>query len=161
MGDEMDPEVLADLQLRARTVRERGGQSRGATWHPPTFVDKWPCRNPQCRKPVEVTAETVDRYQVFNGELSKRGEERMDFRAIVYCDPCRDEFQRTAAGRRRGQVDRMALVIRQVKASKNPEGETAAIAQLKAWHHPDVEGLIQAVRARLDGKSGKKVRGEM
>ncbi len=161
MGDEMDPEVLADLQLRAQTIRERGGSSREVTWHAPTFVDKWPCRNPQCRKPVEVTAETVDRYRVFNAELVKRGEDKMDFRAIVYCDQCRVEFQRTAADRRRGQVDRMAPVIRQVKNSKNPEGETSAIVQLKAWHHPDVEGLVQAVRSRLDGKGGQKMRGEL
>lgn len=161
MGEfEQDPEVVADLQLRAATLRERGRAREMPAYEPSKIVDRWPCR--ACKQPVEVTEDGVDRYQVFNRQLARQGEERLDHTKILFCDSCRVEYQRTAADRRRGQVERMAVVIRQLKSSNKPEEERLMIKQLEAWGHPDVTGLVQAIRLRLDGpKTKSKSRGEL
>lgn len=162
MGEDyqQDPEVIADLQLRAATLRDRSRAREMPAFEAAKFVDSWPCR--ACKQPVPVTDDGVDRYQVFNRQLARLGQERLDHTKIMFCDSCRNEYQRTAADRRRGQVDRMAVVIKKLKASTKPEEEREMIKQLEAWHHPDVSGLVQAIRNRLDGTKAKgKARGEL
>lgn len=158
MSDD-DPEVRADYELRARTERERG-RSRGAVaWTRPVFVEEWPCR--VCKEPVSVTQEALDQLRLFNGMLARRGEPILRTTEIMYCDSCRAEFKRTAADRRRGQVERMRPVIQRLKRSSNPENERELIKQLEAWSHPDVPGLIQSIRDRIASKGRKPERGEV
>jgi hypothetical protein len=161
MSDEPDPEVIDDLKLRAASMFDRSRNAREARWVPPVFVDKWPCKTPACKKPVEITEETMDRYVMFNRMLAARSEEKLDFTQIVSCDSCRAELTRTAPDRRRKQVDRMRPVIQQVKASKNPEAEIAAIRQLESWKHPDIAGLVQATRDKLNTPGKKAKKGEV
>lgn len=154
-----DPEVAADIALRNRTERQRSKIATLPIWHRPEYVANWPCR--VCATPVPVTADAVDTLERFNGMLSRRNETFIRTTEIMYCDGCRAEFKRSAAARRLGQVERMRPVIQRLKRSSNPESEQELIAQLKTWGHPDVPGLLQAIRDRMTSKGRKPDRGEV
>jgi hypothetical protein len=152
----MDPEVLADIKLREETRRD-STRTRGAavySWRPPETVAVWPCK--ACKCLVEVAQDPVDWFNLFNRELAKRGEEPLDKAKIAYCDRCRIEFRRTGADRRRAEVERMRPAIIAIKASKQPRSEHEHIANLRKWHHPDVDGLLQWCDEQLKTPSGKK-----
>ncbi len=100
-----DPEVIADLKFRAYTERDRSRGGADYDWKQPETIGAWKCRVPACGVLVGVTQDAMERVAMFNRELHRRGEAPLDINAIVYCDRCRDEFKRTAADRRRGQVD--------------------------------------------------------
>jgi hypothetical protein len=151
-----DPEVIEDLQLRARTMRERSG-NREAQYTAPVFVSEWACR--ACRELVPITADAMENWQRFNRMLAARNEAAIRTSEIVFCDRCRVEFRRTAPERRRGQVERMRPVIIKLKRSSNPEEEREAIKQLETYGHPDVNGLVAAIRARLESKGRTPDRG--
>jgi hypothetical protein len=154
-----DPEVRADIELRARTERQRGRTSNAATWSPPEIAARWPCR--VCRTLVDVSGDGVALYLRFNEMLKRRNEEPLSTEQIMYCDACRGEFKRTAAERRRGQIERMRPLIQRLKRSGNPESERALILQLEQWGHPDVNGLVQAIRDRIASKGRKPERTEV
>lgn len=146
-----DPEVRADLELRAQTIRERGhSPMRFATWSKPEIAARWPCR--ACREYVEVTGDAVERVLAFNRELLRRQEAPLAVERIVFCDKCRDEGRRIAPELRRKQVEKLRDLIQQLKRSKVPERERELILQLEKLDHPDVNGLVAAIRARIESK---------
>lgn len=159
MSDDEDPEVVADRRLQAATIRQRGGKHEGASYRPPVIVAEWPCR--ACKKPYGVTEDAVEAYETWNRELARRGDVPLDSKAIVFCDSCRAVYTDTAPSRRRGQVERMRPVIQQLKRSNSPEQEYALLKQLDAWGHPDVPGLVGAIRARLEGKGKRSDTGKL
>lgn len=57
--------------------------------------------------------------------------------------------------RNRKAVDATAVVIKQLKASRNPEEERVLLKQLDAMGHPDVNGLVLAIRNRLSAGGSK------
>lgn len=153
MSYDEDPEVIADLQLRARTVRERGGNANIPTYTPPVTVADWQCRG-GCGSTVGVTQDAIDRLEIFNRQLARKSEAPLDPNRIVFCDACKARGSSKAGESNRNKVDRLAGVIRQLKASKGPEQERELMLQAEALGHPDVPGLVQAIRNRLDAKSG-------
>lgn len=158
MSNEPDPEVVADLKLRAATERDRS-RTRGEgvyEFQPSPVVAEWACRNDRCRNLVAVPQEALDRVAVFDGILARQDQQPLDVGLIVYCNSCRIIFLRTAADRRRWQVERMRPAIAQLKSSGKPEEERGLMKQLDAWGHPDVLGLVQAIRSRLDGGGASK-----
>lgn len=153
---EPDPEVLADLRLRAQTERERPrteSQVRAVyAWKPSPVVGKWKCRTPPCTHFVDVTEEAMERWAQCNAWLRAEGQEPLDTSTILRCDVCEREMRRVRAGKLRERVDNIAGLIRRLKDSANPRGEVAIVKQLREWRHPDVDGLLQA----LDGKSSTR-----
>jgi hypothetical protein len=148
-----DPEVVADLQLRARTERERGGRAaREPSWSPPVIAARWRCRGCKSDWLVDVPVDAVAAYLTFNEELKRRGEEPLDESRIVFCDECRDKGRRMAPEGRRNQVERLRSVIQKLKASRRPEEERELILQCTALGHPDVEGLVSSLRDKRAAK---------
>ncbi len=169
MSFEEDPEVIADLQFRASSQYD-SSRTRTAnyTWTSPKTVAMWKCKVPACGGVVEVAQDAIDAIETFNRMLKARGEVPIATSQIVYCERCRSEFQRGAPDRRRGQVDRMADVIKQPRDGvtqmrvKDKNGhsilaERAALKQPAKWGHPDITGLEQALQERRSsGKGGKR-----
>jgi len=156
---EVDPEVIADLKLRAATEHDRSrSRPTSYAWTPPKIVGAWHCKNPRCRVLVDVTEETMERFCMFNAHLRRRGEDPLEPSKILYCDSCIVEYKRTAPDRRRGQMDRVAVAIRQLKESGDSSRERDLIAQLEEWGHPDVTGLVQAITERRAAASGTGTR---
>lgn len=159
---EPDPEVLADLRFRDESERDSSRQRTARyDWRPAEDepVELWRCRNPKCSRKAMAYREHVDSAAMFDGQLASRDETPLDRSKILYCESCIVEFKRTAPDRRRGQVERMAVVIRKLKESSDPERERAHIEQLREWGHPDVDGLIKCLvekRAQASGRSGKR-----
>lgn len=155
---EPDPEVIADLVLRASSERDPT-RTRGEavySWAPPKSVGVWACRNPRCRAFAEVHQENLDALEVFNRQLTSKGEPPLDVTKILYCDGCLAEFKRTAPDRRRGQVERMAVAIRALKESNDPERERELLDNLEKWGHGDVPGLVAAIREKRGQTNGKR-----
>jgi len=158
MSDELDPEVVADLQLRAYSEHDRT-RTRGEgayDWKPPAAVTEWKCRTPPCKVFVGVDADTVEQWEMFNRELVRRAEKPIASHEVVRCASCELEMAKVQPLRLRKRVDRMADVIRQLKDGKEQiryrdnEGDQIgnrelAFAKLKEWGHPDVEGFRQAL----------------
>ena len=174
MSDEMDPEVLADLRLRESSEHDKS-RTRGEgvyDWKSERVIGMWRCRNSKCAMHVPVTQDAYDHLEVFNRELAKKGEKPISTGEVMYCERCETEHKRTASIRRRNAVERMASVIRQLKAGEKRitiytretlEGpwvpdrtvdEREAFEQLEQWGHPDVEGFRQALTARLKKQRG-------
>jgi hypothetical protein len=149
-GRYQDPEVLADLAFREASVRDpnRTRSDSNYTWTPPTSVGVWACRNPHCRRLTKIYQANLDAFHTFNRMLAARDEPPLDGTKIAFCEDCTVENNRTAPARRRAQVDRMADAIRQLKASTDPEQERELITNLVKWGHPDVAGLVTAIRER-------------
>lgn len=159
---EQDPEVLADLRLRAAseydTSRTRGNPA--AEWTAPDIVALWPCRMKGCTLKVPVTQDAFERKDVMDRQLARMGEEPLDIATIMACPQCIEKarYGPYKAHRQWEKLDRVAAAIRTIKASQDPKREHDAIAQLRKDHHPDVEGLLEAVCARLRGSNSKRDR---
>jgi hypothetical protein len=170
MSDEIDPEVVADLKLRAYTERDRSRTgSANYDWSKPVIVTQWKCRTPPCKTFVDVTEDTIERWEIFNRELARRGEGPIASHTVLRCDQCEADTRAALAINLRKQVDRMADVIRQIKAGekiiryKSQSGDHAvdektALEALKRWGHPDVPGFIAALAERRATNSSKRER---
>jgi hypothetical protein len=161
--EEIDPEVEADIALRERTVRERRGMSEtgfaeaireAAT---PRIVDQVPCRG-RCGGLCDWTAEAEEQFAMFNRELLRRREAPLDKTRIVFCQACIDRAAPIRATEARKHVEYIADLVRRVKASSNPEGERELLEKLKKASHPDIPGLLEALRTRGQKQPGTRAR---
>jgi hypothetical protein len=163
--DDEDPEVIADLQLRAYTEKTRKGLSEAGfkaaivAAAKPDIIGEVPCRG-RCGAVVGWTQQAEDAFNVWNGILARKVEAPLDKTRIVFCNSCRDLGRKIAGESNRKHIETLASVIRQVKASGNPDGETKLLERLKELNHPDVFGLLEALRAKRD-KSGPGKRTRM
>lgn len=156
MSKSPDPESLADLALRSETEHDTSRTRKEPSWSRPKITDQWPCRT--CGEPVDVTAEAHDALNVFDRILAERGEQSLDTNAIMFCNACRDKHRASAADRRSRENAALKALIVKLKASRQPEQEHELIAQIRNWGHPDVEGLVQAIRDRLASKGPTKAK---
>ncbi len=160
--EEFDPEVAADLALREASVHD-AARTRTANyaWSPPKTVAMWRCKRPGCQGTLEITQEAVEALETANRQLRRTGEKPLTTSEVVFCLRCRAEFVRSAPDRRRAQVDRMAYVIKQLKAGetriqvRDKDGERwlderEALDQLAKWGHPDVKGFEEALKRRRE-----------
>lgn len=160
MSFDEDPEVVADLQLRAATERDRT-RTRGVgayDWQAPTAVTRWPCRG-GCQALIDVTDEATHALDVYNRELARRGEALLDTSRTAFCNACRERGAAIAADRNRKHVEAVAKLVVELKTDPGPmpEREWEIINNLRLMHHPDVDGLVQSIRERRDrGKQGKR-----
>lgn len=154
---EVDPEVLADLQLRESSTGDQSRTRKEPHWSPPTIGAQWPCRNPKCLSGamVDIPVEAVEQLATFNGYLVARGERPIPTDAIAVCEPCKRllEWHRTNTLIERTET--MANLIRALKASGDPRRETEIVDQIIKLRHPDVEGLLLALEEKHASKSGK------
>ena len=143
----MDPEVLADLRLRERTAAERSAASPALyAWKPPVFVGAWKCRT--CEVLVPITTEDLERLAMWNRVLRSRKQEPIDHNRIVFCDACRDSLKAKAGDRRSEEARITGELVRELKAATNPDSERATANRLRDLGHPDVDGLLGALRER-------------
>lgn len=154
--EELDPEVLADLQLRESSTRDRTRTAREPRWIRPVLVESWPCRAPRCGNSVEVTEEVVDGLKICNRELVRRGEREIPTDAIVLCDSCKLILEHYRLERRLERNKRIAENVRLLKGSANPRMEHEAIRQLQTDHHPDIAGLLDVLERRLNAERASK-----
>lgn len=156
---EQDLEVAYDLALRARTERDRRPAEQatsinGVGWKRPEFVGAWHCRT--CNELVPIQEADMEHVAIWNRRLRARGEEPIDTSRIVFCDPCREKHREAAPEKRRTEVMRMSEVIRELKSSPDPDRELATIRTLRDLGHPDVDGLLSALRERAGAKTKTK-----
>lgn len=158
MSEALDPEVIADLQLRAASVYDRTRTGREATWSAPDIVTEWPCRMQNCRVPVEVTQEPIDQLAMFNRELERRGEDPIRTNEVMICDSHRKLLAWKRSDSAAKKRERMSDNIRRIKASMKPRNEHDIIAELNRDGHPDVPALLEAIetRQKLAGSSKRE-----
>ncbi len=165
--EEIDPEVLADLQLRATSMHD-STRTRGRdtySWSAPAIVAYWPCRaGGTCRGSVAgqpavvgVTAEAIDARETFNRQLRSKGEAEIPTHAIAFCETCKRAGLSMQAIVNQDRRERMAAKIRRLKESPPAHEEREIVDQLRKWSHPDVDGLLQSLREKRDnGKTPRK-----
>lgn len=154
MTEALDPEVIADLKLRAYTEHDRS-RTRHAVHAfgaggPDPIVAEWSCRNPECRKPVAVTQTAIDTLAQFNGDAYKLARESRPIKesTVVACSDCEQlarDYRAKAMDKRRYELSKAVKMMRE---KKNPRDEQDLIALLKKLKHPDVPGLIEAIETR-------------
>lgn len=148
MSDDMDPEAIADLALRAANLRDRNrGKDANAVydWTEPPIVASWPCRG-KCGASVGVTQHAVDALRVANEKLRALGEPEIEH--VTFCSACTLRLRAEAAERRARNEATMAAMIRELRAGTSPEKERDILAKLRAMHHPDVDGLARLLAER-------------
>lgn len=156
MSDDIDPEVRADLQLRARTERER--TSVTPVWTPPKIHSKVPCRG-RCGSTCEWTEDAEERFQIFNRELERRNEAPLDKTKIVFCLACAAVGADAAAKRNRKMVDAVGDIIRELKAGTDAAHELDLLHKLEKAGHPNIEGLKQwLVENKTKNSAGGRLR---
>lgn len=153
---EPDPEVIADLQLRAASERD-SSRSRGAeyTWTKPVMVENWKCRSSSCENVVGVTDAAVEAKATWDRMLHRKMEASLVKSTIVFCDACKARGVAMAPDNNRGHVDALAEAIRKLKDSGDATRETELIKKLEKLHHPDITGLIKAITERRVAESGR------
>lgn len=153
---DLDPEVVADLQLRAATERD-STRSRPTTlrYEPCPTVRVLPCagnvNGKPCGHPCELTQTGQARLTQFAKMLLSRGEQPLDEHKLLMCDRCRALWESQRADRKRERVEEMRTCIQQLKASKDAEQEYDLWRRVEALHHPDPRGLREALRAKSQG----------
>lgn len=158
--NEPDPEVVADLRLRAATQHDSTRQ-RGEgvyAWRKPDDVGAWKCRG-GCGTLVGVTEDVMAQYATFNGYLRKKLEAPLNHDAIVLCDRCRARMEKERSHRLHEKVEKLRGVIQALKAHKEPRKAVELLQQLKDYKHPDPQGLLDAIDARRS-TSGDKAKRE-
>lgn len=142
MSDEIDPEVLEDLRLRASTERDRSRSREMPAWAPPKIHSNVPCRG-RCGSVVEWTEDAEERFQIFNRELARRNDAPLDKTKIAFCNACRAVGDTAAAARNRKLVDAVAAAIRELKDGCESTREYELLGKLEKAGHPDIAGLKQ------------------
>ncbi len=145
MSDEEDPEVIADRFLRASTERDTTRTAKEPKWIPPVIVDKVPCRA-RCGAVCEWTEEAEYAFQAWNRQLASKMDAPLDKTKIVFCEACVSRGMAMVAKANRDAVDRLAVLIRQLKAADDPDKDRELIEKIRKLNHPDVEGLLQCLR---------------
>lgn len=158
--EELDPEVVADLQLRAATERDRSRSREMPQWSPSVVLTHVPCRK-RCGSLVEWNDAAEERFVAFNRMLEARGEAPLDKTKILFCDKCRVLRRQAVADHNRKQVDLTGEVIRDLRRASNPDGERDLIAKLRELGHPDIDGLLETLRTRNKTQSGKRTKGDL
>lgn len=152
-AEQDDPEAIADLQLRAKTERERP-KTDGAVWIPPRIVAQWPCRG--CGAEVEVTDEGARALDAFNASLAARGERPLSTQAIAWCAQCASRAAAARAAANAQQNARIAIAVRELRATRHgTERWTGLLRDLTALGHPDVKALAKAIQETQQGRRGK------
>ena len=153
MSYEEDPEVIADLRLRASSQfdRTRTGE---VPWTPPKIHSQVPCRN-RCGALVDWTEEAQEAFEVWNRVLARRNESALDQTRIVFCDPCRSKGKPLLAANNRKLVDAVAAAIRELKNGCESHREHELLDKLDKAGHPDVAGLKQWLADKAN--KGRKV----
>jgi hypothetical protein len=149
---EVDEEEQHYAQVRAETMRDLTRKRKFPKWETPTVIAQWSCRNAECRKPVDLTPEGGDMFALFNRILRGRGEQAMDSSRVLICPDCRTIAEHNREQKSRDRRRDIAVAIRALKASKDPEGEAALRDEIERLGHPDVKGLVEALKA----KGGKR-----
>ncbi len=159
MSEELDPEVVADLRLRASSMFDRTRTGAEPKWERPRFVAEWACRNKACRVRVAVTQDAVDQLALCNRWLRDRGETPLIHEnEVMVCDTCRVLLTEQRARNLTDRRERIKTNVRIVVGSKNPRDEKDAIAALTKDHHPDVPGLLECVESKAKATPGKRER---
>lgn len=156
----IDPEVLADLQLREHTERTRRTKPVDAiyAYKPPEFVGAWRCR--RCGVLVEIQASDLENLAMWNRVLKARGEAPIDNTKIALCDECKAvEDDRRSDGRKE-QAGIVNDLIRSLKATDDIDGidARAQTKRLRELGHPDVDGLLHELRERAGARAAKRAR---
>lgn len=158
MTDE-DPEVVADIRLRAATEHD-GTRTRPSklAWSPPAIVDRWPCKT-GCGAMVDVPIDAVHALEVFNAQLKRQRERPIAPSQIMVCAKCKVVLLEQEAEEKRTRTERVAHHVAALSASHGPPTEERGILeQLKRWGHPDPEGLAKAIADRRAAERGNKPR---
>jgi hypothetical protein len=167
--DDIDPEVLADLRLRASTEYDRS-RTRDANydWKRPADVAQWRCR--RCGCDVGVTQDAVDRFEDCNRILARMGEAPITTSIVVACEPCRVIVADAVQKRNARVCASTKEIIQQLKAGMTANirivrhnGEARAdkreaLQQLEQWGHPDVRGLEAWLEEQNLKSSGRRSR---
>jgi hypothetical protein len=153
---EEDPEVVADLKLRAATERDRSRSREMPAFVPPKFKGKVPCRG-RCGGVVDWTEDAEERFEMFNRILKSKMEAPLDKTLIVFCEKCKSVGLAAAAAVNLKKVEVMAKLIRELKTKSDPPGETEILEKLKKLDHPDIPGLLISLRDKaITGKQPRK-----
>lgn len=158
MTDE-DPEVVADLRLRAATERD-STRTRPTKqgWSPPAIVDRWPCKT-GCGAMVDVPIDAVQALDVFNAQLKRQRERPIAPSQVMVCEKCKVTLLEQEAEEKRTRTERVAHHVAALNASHGmPTEEKGILEQLKRWGHPDPEGLAKAIADRRASERGNKPR---
>ncbi len=147
-----DPEVIADLQLRASSEHDSTRTREAVRPMGSKFITTWKCLMESCNVQMPVTEDAVFALDTCNAELERRGEPPIPPFGVCPAHAALLESKRAAD--QPDKQDRIAEMIRELKASDHPARETALIAKLRRSGHPDVDGLLSA----LQGTTKRKVR---
>ena len=156
--DSDDPEVIADLRLRASSQYDRS-RTGEVPWTPPKIHSQVPCRN-RCGALVDWTEEAQEAMEVWNRVLARRGETPLDQTRVVFCNPCRAGGRKQLAANNRKLVDDVAKAIRELKAGVELHRENELLDKLEKAGLPDVSGLRQWLADKANKKQ-KVTRGSL
>jgi hypothetical protein len=151
-----DPEVVADIKLRAATLRDSSRSREMPTFIPARITGQVPCRG-RCGSLVDWTEEAEERFAIFNRILARKMEAPLDKTRIAFCNKCRTTGMAMQGERNRKATDLMKQFIVELKnGPKSAERERELVDKITKLGHPDVAGLVQAIQERKASKSSAR-----
>lgn len=157
----VDDEDAYYARVREESSRDKSrnlDRRKMADWKPSPIVDEWPCRNRSCRQNTPVTRECEDVFEQMNLMLAAKGEQQLRTDEVVVCDACRKRLRELAQGAADRQVSRAKQLVVEYKSDPEPGAERKAEIEreLERIGHPDVRGLVEAVKRRREGKAAQR-----
>jgi hypothetical protein len=143
----LDPEIAADMRLRADTERHRDPKPAKYSWTSPAIVEHWPCR--MCGVAmVGVTAEAAAARDHANQILVSRREPEIAKSQIVFCDRCTPVAKAQREERHRKAREETAAVIRELRSLvDNDLRERVLVDRLRELGQPDIAHVLADARA--------------
>lgn len=124
-----------------------------------TVVGHWPCRNPECRKPVEVTDDTMTAMATFNKQLRAGRNPPIASGEVVVCADCMKLLDAQRMRVQEKQRVRTKEAIIELKAGAIGARATFLYAQLEKDNHPDIAGLRSTIEEKQQGSKTKRSKG--
>lgn len=151
MRDDIDPEDLADRQLRAASERDTKRTREPARIGATDVAAKWLCR--RCRSAmVDVSSDVVHGLEVSNRQLRTRGEPEIQTHQVVFCEACTPIARRERAERIARESAESAKLIRELNSLiDNDLREASIAARLRELGH-NVPALLREAKTRRDEK---------
>jgi hypothetical protein len=142
-----DPEVAADLILRARSERDAtrtaGDGDHGYGWLPEQPDEYWPCRG--CGRPVGMTASAIETAKVCNRKLVAEGQKPFRKHELAVCEPCRALERKAERERDQARAQSIAALCGELRRGVLPWREAAIADELRGLGVERPEQLIKQI----------------
>lgn len=125
-----DPEIAADLERQARSLRDATRKGADYDRKPEPVVETWPCRT-GCGARIDMTASAIAIVADANRKLVERKDRPLSKREVMLCIDCRALEAKAATERDLQRAHAITALTRELRHGVLPWREAAIADELR------------------------------